>query len=473
MNVMGVGSSALRRRCLRGVALVLAVSIPLLVGAGRAAAAPAPVAVNDSYTTDEDVVLTITAIGVLTNDTPADGSLTADQLTDPTHGDLSFSDDGAFTYTPDADYYGSDSFTYQAFDGETNSSPATVTITIDSVNDAPDAVADAYGTDEDTPLEVPAAAGVLDNDTDVEDDPIVAVLATDPPHGSLTLNDDGSFSYTPDADFHGPDSFTYTATEATSTIEAAVSAEAASEPVVVALTVDSVNDAPVAVANSYTMAEDTVLTVPAPGLLNGDSDVDGDELTVDGGTDPAHGSLAPNPDGSFVYTPAADFNGTDTFTYEISDGAETSAPATVTITVTPVAEPVTAPTKHVVVNAGSTVGVDINDIVENPSGLALTLISHTDGAHGTVTCSGLICTYTPDAGFSGLDAWTYTFRTADGDLVTGTVTVTVLPGLGSTLPNTGADTGSTLRLGILLVLTGAAMLAAPAVIRRRRLRPVL
>ncbi len=465
-----VEGGALRRRCLRGVAMVLAVSIPLLVGAGRATAAPGdPVAVNDSYNTDEDVVLTVTAIGVLTNDTPSGGGLTADKVTDPTHGALSFSDDGAFTYTPGANYYGTDSFTYRAYDGEVYSPNATVTITIDSVNDAPLAVADLYTTAEDTLLTVPAD-GVLDNDTDVEDDPITAAVATDPPHGSLTLDADGSFAYTPDPNFNGPDSFTY---------EASDDNDGTSEPVVVALTVTAVNDAPVATADAFTMDEDTELSVPAPGLLDGDLDVDGDDLEVDGGTDPAHGTLEPNPDGSFVYTPDADYNGTDTFTYTVSDGEATSAPVTVTITIRPVAEPVTAPPTHVVVNAGGTVAVNIPGVVDNPSDLALTMVSHTDGAHGTVACTGLVCRYTADADFSGLDSWTYTIRTALGDLVTGTVTVTVLAGAASTLPNTatlpntGADTTPMLRLGLLLVITGTAVLAVPAVIRRRRLRPVM
>jgi len=116
--------------------------------------------------------------------------------------------DGSFTYTPDADFFGEDSFTYKAFNGELYSEVVTVAITITPVNDSPVAAADTYTTDEDVELGV-AAPGVLSNDTD--DGPITAVLETDVANGTLLLVADGSFTYTPDADFFGEDSFTYKA----------------------------------------------------------------------------------------------------------------------------------------------------------------------------------------------------------------------------------------------------------------------
>src|SRR6185369_16455161 len=114
--------------------------------------------------------------------------------------------------SPSADYNGPDSFTYRANDGEADSNVATAAITVKPVNDAPVAGDDSYSTDEDTALTI-AAAGVLGNDSDGEGSALHAVLVSGPAHGALTLNADGSFTYTPSADYNGPDSFTYRAND--------------------------------------------------------------------------------------------------------------------------------------------------------------------------------------------------------------------------------------------------------------------
>src|SRR5262249_11467863 len=219
-----------------------------------------------------------------------------------------------------------DSFTYKANDGQANSATATVTITVTAVNDVPIAGNDTYTTDEDTTLTV-AAAGVLANDTDADNDPLTAVLVTGPQHGTLTLNTNGSFTYSPAGHYHEPDSFTYKANDG----------QANSNVATVSITVNSVNDVPVAAADSYSVLEDNTLTVPvATGVLANDTDADGDPLTAQLVASVSHGTLTLNADGSFTYTPAANFNGTDSFTYKASDGQATSAVTTVTITVTAV-----------------------------------------------------------------------------------------------------------------------------------------
>ena len=169
------------------------------------------------------------------------------------------------------------------------------------------------------------APGVLGNDVDPDGDPLTAILVTGPAHGALTFNPDGSFVYTPDANYSGPDSFTYTVSDGDQT----------SAPATVTLTVNPVNDPPTAVANTYSLGEDHTLSVPASsGLLANDSDVDpSTTLTAILVTGPAHGTLTLNPDGSFTYVPDANFNGVDTFTYQVSDGTATSAPVTVTLNV--------------------------------------------------------------------------------------------------------------------------------------------
>jgi VCBS repeat-containing protein len=171
-----------------------------------------PVAADDaSYSVNEDNTLTVAAPGVLGNDSDPDGdTLTAVLVSGPSHGTLTLNSDGSFTYTPAENFFGTDSFTYQAYDGVAYSNVATVTITVSSVNDAPVAEDDSYHTDEDTPLVV-TASGVLGNDSDVEGDPLTAVLVSGPSHGTLTLNPNGSFTYTPAGDYYGSDSFKYKA----------------------------------------------------------------------------------------------------------------------------------------------------------------------------------------------------------------------------------------------------------------------
>src|SRR5262249_44419758 len=157
---------------------------------------------------------------------------------------LSLNSDGSFSYLPATNYLGIDSFTYKANDGLVDSALATVSLTIGDVNDAPVAVDDSYTTAEDTPLSV-AAIGVLSNDSDVDGATLNAILPSQPPHGSLSFNTDGSFTYPPVANYPGPDSFTYKANDG----------QADSALATVNLTVTPVNDPPVALNDNYTTAE--------------------------------------------------------------------------------------------------------------------------------------------------------------------------------------------------------------------------
>jgi VCBS repeat-containing protein len=222
----------------------------------------APACANVSATTDED-----TPVDGNLDCTDADGdSLTYAVVAGPANGDVTLnSATGSFTYEPDANFNGSDSFTYRANDGVADSNVATVTITVNAVNDAPVAADDAYSTDEDTTLTV-AAPGVLGNDSDVDGDALEAVLVDDVAHGTLTLNADGSFSYEPDPNFNGSDSFTYKANDGV----------ADSNVATVTITVDAVNDAPaVDAGDDVSGAEGS--TIALDGTV---SDVEGDDFTT-------------------------------------------------------------------------------------------------------------------------------------------------------------------------------------------------
>lgn len=184
-----------------------------------------PTASNDGWGTNEDTALNVSAPGVLGNDTDPDvpTTLTASLVNisvtvpGPEVASFTLNADGSFNLVPALNYNGVVTFQYQAFDGVLSSAAATVTVTINSVNDVPLAGNDTHGTNEDTVLNV-AAPGVLGNDSDAHggapsegNTPLTAVLVADVANGSLTLNSDGSFTYTPDPDFNGPDGFTYRA----------------------------------------------------------------------------------------------------------------------------------------------------------------------------------------------------------------------------------------------------------------------
>ena len=176
-------------------------------------------AVHDVYEIDEDGILSIEE-GVLVNDiNPEEKNLTAEFIdgSGPNFGEVLFNPDGSFTYTPNSDYYGMDSFSYRinANNGEQYSNEARVTIIVNPVNDGPpEALPDSYTVKESQTLVVDAP-GVLENDTDPDADELAAsyVETSGPTHGDLVFNEDGSFSYTPDAGFSGEDYFIYKASD--------------------------------------------------------------------------------------------------------------------------------------------------------------------------------------------------------------------------------------------------------------------
>ena len=147
-----------------------------------------------------------------------------------------------------------------------------------------------------------------------------------PENGSFLFNQDGAFIYTPDPGFSGTESFTYY-------LRDTVGHESGSATVTINVLPAGSNLPPNAVPDSYETLQNTPLTVAAPGLLDNDSDLNGDPLTAELENEPDHGSLALNSDGSFLYTPNQTFSGQDSFSYRAGDGTLSSAPVSVTITV--------------------------------------------------------------------------------------------------------------------------------------------
>jgi VCBS repeat-containing protein len=292
-----------------------------------------PVAADDFYTTNQATPLNVAdASGVLVNDTAGGGTLQAVLVTNVANGILLFGGTGGFFYLPNLAFTGNDSFTYQARGPAGESNVATVTISVlptGGGNVPPVARADAYTTGEDQVLNVAAPTGVLANDLDANSDPLTAVLVSGVSTGTLALQPDGSFGYTPPPEFSGTVSFTYQADDGA----------ARSSTTTVTIAVNAVNDAPAAQADSFTTAEDTTLSVTGNGVLGNDTDAEGDALTAHLVRNVTNGTLQLNANGSFTYSPPANFAGTTTFTYSAHDASGQSAAATVTITVTAVNDP--------------------------------------------------------------------------------------------------------------------------------------
>jgi VCBS repeat-containing protein len=297
------------------IVVVLVVMCPFVI-AGAAYADPAATA--DSYNIAEDDILNVPAPGVLGNDTGT--GLIAELDTNVSHGTLNFNSDGSFDYTPPENYYGPDSFTYHADEAGIDSNIVTVSISVTAVNDIPTITGSPA-----TTVEEDALYNFIPTANDVDGDLLTFSIVNKPTWATFST-ETGELSGTPTNDHVG------TTTDIVITVsDGALFASLSAFD----LTVTNVNDYPVATDDSYSVDEDTILSVTAPGVLENDTDIDpsGDTLTAILTNDVSNGLLSLNPNGSFIYRPTDDFSGEDSFTYEVSDGQGGTAQGTVTITV--------------------------------------------------------------------------------------------------------------------------------------------
>lgn len=407
---------------LAGIAAGTVVNLSFdLIGFGRGAAATSSrvtvkdlrlgmpqEAHDDTVSTEEDVPQDLDVAG---NDLGADQPGVVPVLVaGPAHGTLELIAEGRFRYTPAADWSGEDSFTYQLSDGRLDSNIATVTLTVTPVNDAPVA-ADAQLTlveDGVQRIDLVALAG------DVEGDALTAAIVAGPQHGQVVANADGSFSYTPQADWFGEDSFSYRVSDGTLDSNVAI----------VRFTVTPVNDVPAIAPRSVTLNEDIPVTVD---LLQGAGDVDGDILTVAITTAPHHGTLNQNADGTWTYVPAADWSGMDVVEYEVSDGT-VAVPTRLTLVVNAVNDaPVAADDAATLAEDGEArIVVLANDHDVEGDSLAVQVVAGPRRGRLELGADGSFL-YIPDADFNGEDHFTY--RVSDGRLDSNiaTVTLTVAP----------------------------------------------
>ncbi len=403
----------------------------------------APVAVDDTYATDEDQVLNIGPDGVLTNDHDLEGSaLFVDvTLTDTTSllgATVVALADGSFAYDPTGAALiralapgdtAIDMFSYTVIDDLGAASSATVRVHITGVNTAPVTVDKTFATDEDSILDV-AAPGVLTDNYD-PDGQAIEVLdyeTTSTLGATVVVHADGSFSYDPttslvlqtmNVGLMLTDAFHYTI------VDDDVNAKTAIGTIYVDVT--GLNDAPVAANDSLTVPRgvESILSV-----LNNDSDVDGllDTSSVVVQSQPTHGTAAVLADGTIQYTPAANYSGSDTLTYTVLDNSGTvSNVATVTLQVNaaPVANNDSVQTFR---NVPVTISVLANDQDVDGTLVPSTVTLVTQPQHGVaaVTANGRVV-YTPSSGFTGNDSFTYTVRDNLGVVSNvGTVSIAVI-----------------------------------------------
>ena len=355
-----------------------------------------PVADGQSVTTAEDTPVAITLTG---SDPDGDALSFAVNDDGPAHGSLS-GDAPNLTYSPEADFNGGDSFTFTVSDGHGGSASATVSITVTPVNDDPVAVADQASVAEDGEVII----DVLANDYDVDGD-VLTVKNVTQAKGVVHINDDGSLTYAPTPNFNGTDEFFYQVEDG----------NGGSAQGTVTVTVGGVNDAPIADSQSVTTAEDTPVDI----ILTA-SDPDGDALTFTVSAGPDNGSLSGAvPD--LTYTPDANFNGGDSFTFTVDDGHGGSATATVSITVTPVNDdPVI--TSAVSVGATEDITFEYTATADDADGDALSF--DFSGLPGWLTADGATVSGTPAEG-DGDAAFLVTVSDGQGGSATTTVAVTV------------------------------------------------
>jgi VCBS repeat-containing protein len=427
---------------------------PITVTIDIAPVADDPIGVADDYDVAEGGTLVVLAQdGLLANDSdpdnlapPANAGLTVDlasvSVLSPAQGTLSVNADGSFTYSldPSNNFDGQVTFTYQAIDGTGRRSAATtVTIDVTPVNDAPVAADGTYNAVENLTLTVNQANGLLRStsplvtDVDTARANLTVAVVDAPTEGTLVLNPNGSFTYTPPSEFNGQVTFTYRAFDGSLFSNVAT----------ITIDVAEVNDPPVAQPKSFGTLEDTPIIITDAELLAGATDPEGNALSVSFvGNLAGGGTLVDNGDGTYTYTPAPGFpapslSGQVTFQYRLTDGPNQSNTATATITVTEVNDNPIANDDSLfraikdINNQLVTLDLLANDSLGQDAGVpgeakSIQSVSAASAQGGTVTLDGQEVRYSPPAGYTGPDSFTYTLSDGRGGTDTATVAVEVL-----------------------------------------------
>lgn len=365
----------------------------------------APTTNDINLTTDEDVPVNGQVVAQdIENDTlsyvvsgqPANGTVVLDPAT------------GTFVYAPNANYNGGDSFVVTVSDGNGGATTSLVTIGINPVNDAPVSNDQNLVTDEDTPINGQVVA------SDVDGDSLGYSVSGQPANGTVSLNPvTGGFVYTPNANYNGSDTFVVTISDGkggttTSNIN---------------IGINPVNDAPVSSDQNLITPEDVALTGQVVA-----TDIEGDTLAYAVSGQPANGSVSLNPaTGGFVYTPNANYNGSDSFVVTISDGNGGTTTSRINIGVTPVNDaPVTS---NVNLTTPEDTPISSQISASDVDGDSVTFIVTGSPANGSVSLNPATgtFTYSPNANYNGNDSFTVTISDGNGGTTTSLVSIGVTP----------------------------------------------
>lgn len=362
----------------------------------------APVATNDSANTNEDNDV---IIDVLANDSDVDGDALSVTAVSASAGAASVNSNGDVLYTPPADFNGPVTLNYTVSDGNGGTDSASVSVTVNAVNDAPIANPDSGTVNEDSSVII----DVLTNDTDVDGDALSITNATSP-NGSVTFSGN-NITFTPTADFNGATTVTYTISDGAGGTASGT----------VTINVTNVNDAPVASDDTASTNEDTAVVI---NVLANDTDIDNDALSVSS-VSATNGTAVVNGDGNVVFTPAADYNGSATVAYTVTDGNGGSDNASVSVAIAavndnPIANPDTAS-----VNEDESVSINVLANDTDVDGDTLSVASASVST-GSVQVVGNQVNYTPDADYNGSATITYTIEDGAGGSANSTVAVTVV-----------------------------------------------
>ncbi|MEI7741363.1 MAG: Ig-like domain-containing protein [bacterium] len=307
--------------------------ISLVVGKRALAANNPPVALPDSYTVEQDTALNVAPKGVLTNDYDSDGDAIGVKLVQTTHaGTLSINGNGSFDYVPNPGFFGMDTFLYRASDGTDDSEVVVAQIEVLKHNNPPLTGNDMYSTPLNSQLNI-LAAGVLFNDSDVENSKLTAQLAIAPKYGSMSLSTDGAFVYVPEFNFNGTVQMWYVANDGTSD----------SVLTNISILVGQNNVEPTAVDDSATTTKNIAIHIP---VLTNDTDPEGYARLYSTSNRSVNLGYIDMGTSEVLYNPPPNFVGTDTFTYTMTDGSfRETAKVTVTVqdTAPVIAPPVVAP----------------------------------------------------------------------------------------------------------------------------------
>ncbi len=372
----------------------------------------APVATTDYVTATEDTTNVI--IDVQVNDTDADGDvLTTSIITAPSNGTATVVNSDSITYTPDANFSGKDTIIYQVADPSSANDQDTVFITVTNSNDTPVAMTDYVTATEDTTNVI---IDVQVNDTDADGDVLTTSIVTAPSNGTVTVVNNDSITYTPNANFSGKDTIIYQVCDPSNDCDQDT----------IFITVTNSNDAPVATTDYVTATEDTTNVII--NVQVNDTDADGDVLTTSIVTAPSNGTATVVNNDSITYTPNTNFSGKDTIIYQVADPSGASGPDTIFITVANTNDAPIAATDYVSVAEDTTnviIDVQVNDTDADGDVLTTSIVTAPSNGTATVVNNDSI-TYTPNANFSGKDTIIYQVADPSGASGQDTIFITVV-----------------------------------------------